>query len=73
MPVGNTGTMPFPMRKETKGFPGASSDSKDPTGDGNRWWHINSTAMKTDEVNKLISEIPINSLNSAKTRKNQSK
>ena len=46
VPVGDTGTIPFTMRKETKDFPGASCDSKKGAGDGNRWWYINSTAMK---------------------------
>ncbi len=46
VPVGDTGTIPFTMRKETKDFPGASCDSKKNAGDGNRWWYMNSTAMK---------------------------
>jgi hypothetical protein len=46
VPVGDTGTIPFSMRKETCNFPGASCDSKMDAGDGNRWWYINSTAMK---------------------------
>jgi hypothetical protein len=46
VPVGDTGTIPFSMRKETIDFPGASCDSKMDAGDGNRWWYINSTAMK---------------------------
>jgi hypothetical protein len=46
VPVGETGTIPFSMRKETKDFPGASCDSKKDAGDGNRWWYINSWAMK---------------------------
>ena len=46
VPVGDTGTIPFSMRKETCDFPGASRDSKKDACDGNRWWYINSTAMK---------------------------
>ncbi len=46
VPVSDTGTIPFSMRKETCYFPGASCDSKMDAGDGNRWWCINSTAMK---------------------------
>jgi hypothetical protein len=46
VPVGDTGTIPFTMHKETKDFSGASCDSKKGSGDGNRWWYINSTAMK---------------------------
>ena len=40
VPVGDTGTIPFSMRKETKDFPGAACDSKKGLGDGNRWWYI---------------------------------
>ena len=46
VPVGETGTIPFSMRKETRDFPGASCDSKKDAGDGNPWWYINSWAMK---------------------------
>jgi hypothetical protein len=46
VPVGNTGTIPFSMRKQTRDFSGASCDSKDGAGDGNRWWYINSNTMK---------------------------
>ena len=45
VPVGETGTIPFSMRNERSDFPGATCDSKD-GGDGNRWWYINSTALK---------------------------
>ena len=44
--VSDTGTIPFSMRKETCDIPGASCDSKKDACDGNRWWYINSTAMK---------------------------
>ena len=48
--VGNTGPVteiiPFSMRKETEDPPGASCDSKNRAGDGNRWWYISSTATK---------------------------
>jgi hypothetical protein len=46
VPVGETGTIPFSMRQETSDFPGASCDSKKGAGDGNRWWYINSWALK---------------------------
>jgi hypothetical protein len=46
VPVGDTGTIPFSMRKQTRDFSGAACDSKDGAGDGNRWWYINSNAMK---------------------------
>ncbi len=55
VPVGDTGTIPFTMRKESKDFPGASSnsDSKLGAGEGSRWWYINSTAMKWATRQKL--------------------
>ena len=46
VPVGETGTIPFDMRKEAEDFPGASFDSKKGAGDGSRWWYINSWALK---------------------------
>ena len=46
VPVGDTGTILFSMHKQTREYPGASCDSKDGAGDGNRWWCINSNAMK---------------------------
>ena len=47
VPVGDTGTILFSMRKQTRDFSGASCDSKDGAGDGNRWWYINSNTMKS--------------------------
>jgi hypothetical protein len=35
-PVGDTGTIPFTMRKESKDFDGASCDTKMGAGDGSR-------------------------------------
>ena len=46
VPVGETGTIPFSMRNERSDFPGATCKSKKDGGDGNRWWYINSTALK---------------------------
>ena len=46
VPVGDTGTIPFNMRMESKDFEGASCDTKMGAGDGSRWWYINSAAMK---------------------------
>ncbi len=46
VPVEETGTIPFTMRKESKDFHGASCDTKMGAGDGSRWWYINSSAMK---------------------------
>ena len=46
VPVGDTGTIPFSMRSEKTDYPGAICDSKRGAGEGNRWWYINSTALK---------------------------
>ena len=48
MPFGDTGTIPFSgsMLNEKPNFSGAICDSKKGAGDGNRWWYINSAAMK---------------------------
>ncbi len=46
VPVGHTGSIPFSMLKQTREYPDASCDSKNGAGDGNRWWYINSNAMK---------------------------
>jgi hypothetical protein len=46
VPVGDTGTIPFSMLNEKTDYPGAICDSKRGAGDGNRWWYINSTALK---------------------------
>ncbi len=46
VPIRETGTIPFSMHKESADFPGAACDSKKDAGDGNRWWNINSWAMK---------------------------
>ena len=45
VPVGDTGTIPFTMRKESKDFDGASCNTKMGAGDGSRWWYINSAAI----------------------------
>ena len=46
VPVGETCTIPFDMRKEAEDFPGASFDSKKGAGDGSRQWYINIWALK---------------------------
>jgi hypothetical protein len=46
VPVGKTDTIPFSMRQETRDFPGASCVLKKGAGDYNRWWYINSWALK---------------------------
>jgi hypothetical protein len=44
VPVGDTGTIQFTLRKESKDFDGASCDTKmgAGSGDSSRWWYINS-------------------------------
>ena len=45
VPVGATGTIPFAMRRESADFPGASCDRSANSGDGCRWWYVNSWAL----------------------------
>ncbi len=45
VPVGNTGTIPYEMRREAADFPGASSDKTKDGKDGCRWWYVNSWAL----------------------------
>ena len=45
VPVGATGTIPFAMRQESADFPGASCDKSASSGDGCRWWYVNSWAL----------------------------
>ena len=46
VPVGETGTIPYSMRKEASSFKGAACDSKLNGADGNRWWYVNTFALK---------------------------
>ncbi len=46
VPVGETGTIPYSMRKEASSFPGAACDSKLKGADGNQWWYVNTFALK---------------------------
>jgi hypothetical protein len=45
VPVGNTGTIPYEMRREAADFPGASCDKGKDGKDGCRWWYVNSWAL----------------------------
>jgi hypothetical protein len=45
VPVGEKGTIPFDMRRESADFPGASCDESENSGDGCRWWYVNSWAL----------------------------
>ena len=45
VPVGATGTIPFAMRRESADFPGAFCDKSENSGDGCRWWFVNSWAL----------------------------
>ncbi len=46
VPVGDTGTILFTMRKESKDFDGASCYTKMGAGKHSRCWYTNSAAMK---------------------------
>ncbi len=45
VPVGETGTIPFDMGRESADFPGAACDKSHNSGDGCRWWYVNSWAL----------------------------
>ena len=45
VPLGETGTIPFEMLKELADFPGAACDKSHNSGDGCRWWYVNSWAL----------------------------
>ena len=45
VPVGEKGTIPYDMRRESSDFPGASCDKSQNSGDGCRWWYVNSWAL----------------------------
>jgi hypothetical protein len=44
VPVGKTGTIPYPMLQHTGNFVGAAFDTRGGAGDGRRWWYINTWA-----------------------------
>jgi hypothetical protein len=45
VPVGNTGTIPYEVRRDVANFPGASCDKTKGGKDGCRWWYVNSWAL----------------------------
>jgi hypothetical protein len=45
VPVGNTGTIPYEMRREAADFPGAYCDKTKDSKDCCRWWYVNSWAL----------------------------
>ena len=45
VPLGETGTIPFDMRRESADFPGAACDKSHNSGDGCRWCQVNSWAL----------------------------
>ena len=45
VPVGNTGTIPFSMRRSEEDFVNASFDSAEGAGDGCRWWYVNTWGL----------------------------
>ncbi len=46
VPVGETGTIPYCMRKVASTVAGAACNSKPNGADGNRWWYVTSFALK---------------------------
>ena len=42
VPVGNTGTIPYEMQRESANFEGSSCDKTKKGKDGCRWWNVNS-------------------------------
>ena len=45
VPIGDTGTIPFAMRQNARDFVEAAFDTKEGSGDGSRWWYINTWAL----------------------------
>ena len=45
VPVGDTGTIPFSMRRSAADFIDADFDSAEGAGDGSRWWYVNTWAL----------------------------
>ena len=44
VPIGDTGTIPFAMRQNARDFVDAAFDTSEGSGDGSRWWYINTWA-----------------------------
>ena len=45
VPVGNTGTIPFSMRRSEEDFVNAAFDSAEGAGDGCQWWYVNTWGL----------------------------
>ncbi len=45
VPVGDTGTIPYPMRQHAEDFVAAAFDTRVGAGDGSRWWYVNTWAL----------------------------
>lgn len=45
VPVGDTGTIPFSMRRSAEDFVKAAFDSAEGAGDGCRWWYVNTWGL----------------------------
>jgi hypothetical protein len=45
VPVGETGTILYCMRQQAQDFVGAAFDTRKGSGDGCRWWYINTWAL----------------------------
>ena len=45
VPVGDTGMIPYSMRKHAADFVSAAFDTREGAGDGSQWWYINTWAL----------------------------
>ena len=45
VPIGDTGTIPFAMRQNARDFVDAAFDTSEGSGDGSRWWYINTLTL----------------------------
>ncbi len=45
VPIGERGTIPFAMRQNARDFVDAAFDTSEESGDGSRWWYINTWAL----------------------------
>ncbi len=49
VPIGDTGTIPFAMRQNARDFADAAFDNSEGSGDGSRWWYIDTWALSSSE------------------------
>ena len=49
VPIGDTGTIPFAMRQNARDCVDAAFDTSEGSGDGSRWWYINTWALSLEK------------------------